>query len=129
MSSVSGIYIILHKKSGKIYLGQAQNVRIRWNQHRSALKRGNHDNRYLQRAWDKYGAEAFQFKILERCAVDQLDSRENHFLEIFMPKGICYNIAPNAGTSRGIVRSEETRTRISAAHKDMRHSDETRRKI
>lgn len=130
MTSVSGIYVILHKKSGKIYLGQAQNITHRWKQHRWALNRGNHDNQYLQRAWDKYGAKAFQFKILERCAVDQLDEREQHYLNIHIPKGCCYNIACDVShPNRGRNLSIEHKRKIGDVHKGRILSAEHRHKI
>lgn len=117
MTSVSGIYVILHKKSGKIYLGQAQNIRKRWNEHKRDLIKGDHHNIYLQRSWNKYGAKAFQFKILERCAVNQLDEREQHYLDVYIPKGFCYNISSNAGNTRGVHPSAETKRKISESSK------------
>lgn len=129
MTIISGIYVILHVKSGKIYLGQAQNVRKRWNEHRRDLISDKHHNIYLQRAWNKYGAKAFQFKILERCSVNQLDDREQHYLDVHIPKGQCYNISPNAGTTRGIKLSDETRKRKSESHKGLKASEETRHKM
>lgn len=129
MAIVSGIYVILHKKSGKIYLGQAQNIRLRWNKHRSELNLNKHPNPHLQAAWNKYGAKAFQFKILERCSIEQLDIREQHYLDIYAHQDNCYNLSSQAGTVRGIKRSIETRKRISEALKGHRLSAQTRLKI
>src|SRR5258705_5831466 len=102
MAIVPGIYIILNTKNGKVYLGQTQNIRIRWNRHKRDLIKGNHPNKHLQLAWNKYGEKAFQFKILERCEVDKLNEREGHFIQIYKAKGIAYNVsdyanAPNRG--------------------------------
>lgn len=57
------IYTITHTASGKVYVGQTINVRIRWQLHRSDLRKGKHRNRYLQAAWNKYGSDAFVFAI------------------------------------------------------------------
>lgn len=127
--SISGIYIILHQKSGKIYIGQAQNVSKRWGEHKRALNHNQHINRHLQHAWNKYGAKAFQFKILERCAINQLDEREQHYLDLYMPKGLCYNINPNAKTTRGMECSEETKRKISIANTGKSPDKTTRRKL
>lgn len=133
MNSVSCIYIIINAKSNKVYIGQAQDVSKRWQHHRATLRGGYHRNRYLQRAWDKYGEKAFSFKILEYCSIEQLDEREQHYLDIYISKNICYNIAIDAKSSaRGVKRSDETRMRISAAQKGQKRqppSDETKRKI
>jgi group I intron endonuclease len=126
MTSVSGIYVILHKKSGMIYIGQAQNIRKRWKDHRAGLNTNHHHNSHLQSAWNKYGASAFQFKILERCSVDRLDEREQHYLNIHMPKKTCYNVSTLVGTTRGISPSAETRMKLSAANK-ARYTDPAER--
>src|SRR4029077_3602505 len=90
-------------------------------------------NAHLQYAWNKYGAKCFTFKILEYCDPDKLDEREQHFLDIYMPKGICYNIAKDVQASmRGRPRSEETKRKISQSKlgkKKAPMSEEGRRNI
>lgn len=107
-TSQSGIYVISNTKNGKIYIGQAQSFKARWQRHKDTLRLNNHRNIHLQRAWNKYGAKAFKFQILEYCPIEQLNEREQHYLDIYIPRGICYNIAIDASSSRGIKRSEET---------------------
>lgn len=127
---VSGIYVILNVKSRKIYLGQAQSIRKRWDDHRSALNRNKHKNRHLQAAWNKYGADSFKFQILEYCSVETLSEREQHYLNIYMPKGLCYNLSPEVGTTRGIRHSEASRKRMSEAQKRRTPiTNETRHKL
>ena len=62
--SIPGIYVVTNTISGTVYVGQARNIRKRWEVHRCTLENGNHRNRYLQRAWEKYGAAAFRFEVL-----------------------------------------------------------------
>lgn len=135
--SISGIYVIIHAKSGKIYLGQAQDVRDRFRQHRYELNRNNHHNRHLQFAWNKDGSKAFKFQVLERCSVEQLNQREEHFLKLYMAKGLCYNFADNpTAPMRGLKHSEESKLKISMSgkgkpvhNKGKHHSEETRAKM
>src|SRR5215216_6770850 len=61
----SGIYQIRCIPTGKIYVGSAVNLRKRQRDHINSLRRGNHENTYLQRAWNKYGEANFDFTILE----------------------------------------------------------------
>jgi group I intron endonuclease len=129
MNSVSGIYVIINKKNNKVYIGQAQNIYKRWGEHRRTLKSGKHANRYLQAAWNKFGETAFQFKILEYCPIEQLNEREQHFLNAYMPKGICYNLAPEVGTTRGKPHNEETKRKIGNANKGRIVSAEVRQRI
>ena len=51
--------------TGKIYVGSAIDIRERWAHHAHSLRRGDHHNRHLQNAWDKYGEINFEFSVLE----------------------------------------------------------------
>jgi group I intron endonuclease len=101
----SGIYIIQNTKTGYIYIGQAINIPGRWMGHKRSLLGNKHNNRHLQAAWNQYGAKVFKFRVLEYCSREKLNEREQHFLNVYTPKGICYNIsrnthAPKKGYSR-----------------------------
>jgi len=134
---VSGIYVILNTKNGKIYIGQASDLKRRWYHHKYDLNHNCHRNSYFQRAWNKYGAKSFHFKILEYCPIELLDDREQHFLDIYIPKGICYNIAKDVVTpGRGVIASDETRRKMSLArmgekngHFGKHHTEEAKQKI
>lgn len=104
-----GIYIILNTKNGKIYIGQAEDIHVRQIEHKRELNKNTHHNAHLQRAWNKYGEKVFQFKILEYCPIGDLDEREQHYLDVYIPKGICYNIALDAtAPMRGIKHTEQS---------------------
>lgn len=128
-TKVSGIYIILNTKNGKVYIGQTVDFHGRWKHHKTELNTGCHFNSHLQRAWGKYGAKAFKFHKLEYCSVDQLDEREQHYLNIYMAKGLCYNIAKDpTAPMRGRQMSEETRQRMSESNKRRPPFTEDRRR-
>jgi len=61
----SGVYQIRCKRNGKVYVGSAVNLRVRWEAHQRGLRKGLHHNSYLQRAWTCYGAMSFEFTVLE----------------------------------------------------------------
>jgi len=68
------------------------------------LKRGKHSNILLQRAFDKYGEEAFIFEVVEVVEKDKVKllEREQHFLNQFFDDGKnCYNICITAGSRIG----------------------------
>jgi hypothetical protein len=108
----SGVYRIVHIDSGREYIGSTDSLSRRWREHRSRLRRGIHDSRYLQYAWNKYGENAFAFEIIEECLVEELLIREQWFMDTKKP---VFNSAPLASGSRGIKRSPELRARISQA--------------
>jgi len=64
-NKVSGIYILLNKINNKWYVGSSNNILLRWITHKRSLRKNNHINKHLQRAWNKYGEESFEFHIIE----------------------------------------------------------------
>jgi hypothetical protein len=56
-----GVYVITNTVNGMTYIGSSYEVRKRINQHRSALRRGNHIIGLLQKDWDQFGEAKFNF--------------------------------------------------------------------
>lgn len=71
-----GIYQILHKSSGRRYIGSSINVSKRLSHHKNRLVRGLHANDYLQKTFDKYGIEDFEFQFIVQCDQKDLESYE-----------------------------------------------------
>ncbi len=67
-ADVSYVYAIENTVNGGCYIGSSSNYKSRWSTHRSTLRRGKHHSFILQKAWDKYGEAAFEFKLLVVCA-------------------------------------------------------------
>ena len=97
---MSGIYKILNKSNNKCYIGSTINFNDRRNLHFSKLKRGKHHSIILQRAYDKYGIDNFEFIILEECENDNLLEREQWYFDNYHPE---YNIAKIAGNTLGVI--------------------------
>lgn len=111
----SGVYQIRNVVSGGVYIGSSQDIPRRWRKHREALRRGAHGNSRLQRAWDKYGENAFVFEVLLACPPNNLLTQEQMYIDSGMC-GQCYNLAPIAGAPmRGRKHSAATRAAMSAA--------------
>jgi group I intron endonuclease len=62
---LAGIYLIRCETTGETYIGSSGSIFTRWGQHTHQLQENKHVNRYLQAAWNKYGATDFVFSILE----------------------------------------------------------------
>ena len=61
-----GIYAIRQISTDKLYIGStAQSFYDIICAHNSALRRNKHSSIHLQRAWNKYGSDDFEFEILE----------------------------------------------------------------
>jgi len=96
---MQGVYRIRNKINDKRYIGSAQDFDERWDTHRKELRKGNHYNKYLQRAWNRHGEENFVFEVEEEAKGDNgtLLTREQVYLDEGFALGILYNIARKAG--------------------------------
>lgn len=109
-----GIYAIVGPK-GRLYIGQAQSFKRRWVEHRNALRRGRHHSVALQRAWDKYGEQAFAFAPMFIVPPGSRHDIEQSWFDALGRR--LYNSALNARASQlGRKLSPETRKKMSAAH-------------
>lgn len=108
----SGIYCIRNIRNNKRYVGSAVNIAARYRTHKYDLRRGKHHSPHLQNSWVKHGPDAFEFVVLEECAVDELIQREQCWMDSLSPE---YNVLPNAGSNLGYRWSEEQKRAFAAA--------------
>lgn len=121
-----GIYTI--NIGEHFYFGQAQNLAKRSANHLSDLSRGKHNNKQLQRAYDKYGG--YDFRVLLVCEVDELNRYEQRLLNLYQPLAKCANVAKCAEASqRGTKRSPEQRAAVVRAQTGRVHTEEARTKM
>lgn len=116
----TGVYCIRNKANGKVYVGSAAlSLKMRLYEHRRCLVAGKSHNKYLQKSWDKYGADAFEFLILERCPVSECVGREQYWMDQYRAteRDFGYNLSPVAGSQLGFRHTEETKAKVSAANK------------
>ena len=71
-----GIYGIKNIVNGKIYIGSSNNIQRRFRKHKTELNTKTHSNKYLERAYEKYGKNNFEFIILEECNLQELIQKE-----------------------------------------------------
>jgi group I intron endonuclease len=114
----TGVYTIVCRPTGKVYVGSsAVCLRGRLNGHKVDLRKGTHGNLYLQRAWNKYGAGAFEFSVVRKCGMKVCLKWEQFFIDSLKaadPK-FGFNLSPTAGSLKGLRWSEESKVRGSEA--------------
>lgn len=78
----SGIYSIICAINGKQYIGCSSNIYSRINNHKSILNKKNvkRDNSYLIDDWHKYGADNFDYIVLE-YTTENLKDKECYYIE------------------------------------------------
>lgn len=110
-TKMQGIYNIINTINGHRYVGQASNLNKRKNDHFSDLRLSKHRNSHLQRAYNKYGVNAFLFKVLEENIVDEiLTSQEQYWFDRMKSEGIVlYNMGDAVENGfKGRHHSEKT---------------------
>jgi group I intron endonuclease len=136
----NGVYAIHCKVNDFIYVGSAAGRRgfrgRLWN-HMHHLRKETHHSPVLQRHYNKYGEDAFEFHILEFCSPAECLQREQGWIDI---RGVgyenkSYNTGPVAGSQLGCKRSPESCERIGRVHIGNKHclglkrSEETKAKL
>ncbi len=128
MMGVSGIYALVHLDTGKCYVGSTVSLKSRISYHRSKLRNNRHDNSYLQRAWNKYGEDAFAFILLELCSKDDLMKSE----AAWMLRTQCCDKRVGFNLDKIAIRKmhcEETKKKIGAAHLGRKYPPEFGKKV
>lgn len=137
MEKICGIYYIKNLINNKYYVGQSQDIYYRWNREKTFL---NGDklawNAHLQNAWKKYGADNFEFKIIEECSLDSLNNREVFWIEKLDSFNNGYNKTLGGDGFRGCVAwnkgiklSEPYRKKLSEAHKNKKHTESQKEQL
>lgn len=108
----SAIYAIVCISNGRRYVGSALSFKIRKRIHLSDLRLNRHHSPHLQRAWNKYGPEAFRFDILEYVNdPSRLIEREQHYIDTLNPE---FNGCPRAASTLGFKHSPDSLAKMRA---------------
>lgn len=113
-----GIYSITNIVNGKRYIGKSKNIKSRWSHHKGSLRRGKHENDYLQNSWNKYGEDNFKFEVIYVANhEDELNEKEIYYINKFntLNSDLGYNI--RSGGEGGSM-SESSKVKMRAAMKN-----------
>jgi group I intron endonuclease len=140
---MTGIYKI-ESPSGRIYIGQAVNICIRFISYRKMKCKMQPR---LYGSFSKYGVENHKFNIVELCNINDLNNRERYWQDFYnviskvglnciltksddMPKVISDETKQKIRSKTILYRhTEEAKSKISESLKGRIVSDQTRRKI
>ena len=111
MKDTCGIYMIRNKINDKVYIGQSIHIQNRLDGHKRELRKGRHDSRHLQFAWDKYGEENFEFLSICECKKEKLNEMEQYYILCFESYLGDFGYNTSLGGQSSLMR-EETRIKI-----------------
>lgn len=94
-NKICGIYIleslIKDKWFGGKYVGQSTDIKQRKISHLKELKTNNHENKKLQRYYNKYGKDSLKFTFLMECSENELNFWEKWWIKSFDSYKTKYN--------------------------------------
>ena len=120
----TGVYEILNTITKERYIGSASRIGksnslsgfyVRFEKHKSLLKSNKHYNIHLQRAYNKYGENNFNFNVLSICPPEYCIKLEQWFLDNLKPE---YNIRKIADSNKGIKFTAEHKEKLSKSIKN-----------
>ncbi|WP_312111304.1 DUF2087 domain-containing protein [Brevibacillus reuszeri] len=91
----AGVYQIKNTKNDKVFVTSSRNLKT-MNGRKFMLQHGSHTNRELQKEWNEFGPEAFEFEVLEVLEIkdvpyfdeaEELEKLEDKWLEKLTPYG------------------------------------------
>lgn len=121
--SICGIYCIFNKINHKRYIGQSVDIEKRWRQHKNLLSNKNFqiENQHLVSAWHKYGKDNFEFFIVEKCNVKELDALEKFWIDYYNSnnsnKG--YNKTLGGGQYTNVYKNDKERKGHTLSEQDV----------
>lgn len=96
---ITGIYILINKRTDEVYVGQSINIDARCKRHFNELKKGTHNNSDLQEDYDK--GDKFSIKIIEEINISdykklkkELKSKEVYWIHKYRSYLAGYNKTP-----------------------------------
>lgn len=75
-----GIYRLVFEGTDRVYIGQSENIEVRFSRHLSRFKNGEAPFK-LQEAYINFGAP--KFEVLITCTSKELNNKENEFIQLY----------------------------------------------
>lgn len=122
-----GIYKITNNINGKIYIGQSNNIKRRFSEHKT---KGKESRILVDISIQKYGEENFSFDIIEECPVDKLNERETYWINFYKQNSVLYNLSDGGdfqsvgyNNGRSILTEDDIKIIRNAYDKHLRRKD------
>lgn len=116
-----GIYKITNNINNKIYIGQSRNIQSRFNAHKTRPFNKNSDeyNKRLYVSIRKYGLDNFSFEIIEECSIEELNKKENYWINYYNSNNREYGYNQTL-TEYNLVAQKISNQILNAIYKDLK---------
>ena len=112
---ICGIYKIVNKVNGKLYIGQSRDVEKRWREHK---RRSKTKDSHLYRAMRKDGLDNFAFSVICEVPESALDQYEISYIKYYETTNPEKGYNKKFGGANG-RHSKESKLKMSEAKKNM----------
>lgn len=129
-----GVYKIVNVADGNntTYVGSTtRSFRERMYEHSKSLNGGHYSNSRLQRSWNKYGGDSFEFSVIEIIGERTLCiPKEQYWLDVIKEHTPVFNCGNHVFLTRlGIRHTEESRRKMSLSQTGKKLSKEHIEKV
>lgn len=76
-----GIYAIKNKINDKVYIGRSTDIRRRWVTHLNDARKGETSKIHI--AMRELGIENFYLEVLEECSLQELNDKEQYYIDLY----------------------------------------------
>lgn len=123
---MTGIYKITNKINNKSYIGQSIHIERRFYEHQHESYWD--DNKILYQAFRKYGLENFTFEVIEECAPEDLNIKEQYWINFYHSYPDGYNMTSGGETNYGENHPKHKLTEIDIKDIRTRYTKKERKK-
>jgi len=125
-----GVYKIISKSLGKMYIGSSIDISLREKRHMNNLQKNRHTNYKLQEHYNQFGKDDLLFEVIELVDdINNLISTEQQWMTSLQTVRNGFNICPTAGNTLGYKHTDKTKRFLSRMQIGKKLSHEQRKKI
>ena len=119
-TKMCGVYAIRNLTNGKMYIGSTiTSFHKRWQTHRKRLKNNTHHSNHLQKAYNKYGKDNFEYQILEITTPEIARIREGYYIAKYKTLNSTFGYNTEIVNLDGCTKcAEKTKQKLSMIAKD-----------
>lgn len=106
MAKYCGIYKLFFTDFDRVYIGSSKNIDARKRSHLCMLSLNTHHCKHLQHAYNK-NSDSLKFEIVELCNPENIEEREQIYIDWYSELNLLYNSAPKANCVSGYKWSDQ----------------------